>query len=138
MENIPTRFRGTCEFCGKAINTSESGVHQFVRGWVMNRMGGGGHGVSLPEREPRFACGYCIKLRTEGSFGQTSMFEATAPSGTVDPEPGPTNAGYDGHLLVHVCNVCGGPACFGIGVAVKEGDLGLWYCSVHQPVEKVR
>jgi len=137
MENVPTRFRGTCEFCNKALNTSERGVHQFVKGWVMNRAGGGGHGVSLPEREQRFACGYCVQRRSEGSFGQTSMFE-TAKREQKPSEPWPTNASLDdGGRLWHVCNVCGNRAPFGIGVALAEDNLGLWYCSAHVPVERV-
>jgi hypothetical protein len=137
LEHIPARYRATCEFCQRELNTTESGVHQFTKGWVMNRAGGGGHGVSLPERELRFACGYCIKRRTDGSAGQTSMFASTTKEPRAAKEPDPTNASLDGGRLQHVCNVCGGRAPFGIGVSLLNDDLGLWYCSDHVPVRKV-
>jgi len=41
----------------------------------MNRAGGGGHGVSLAERENRWAHGLCVERMSKGTFAQTSMFE---------------------------------------------------------------
>ena len=121
---IPTRFLNRCEFCKLELDTREPGVHQYTRGWVKNRSGGGGHGVSLPERELRWAHGYCIERQTEGTFGQASIF-GDAPVGEPPPviEPQPTNASFDrAGMLVHVCNVCGGDAPFGIGVDIPKGQ----------------
>ena len=71
---IPARFRASCEFCGHDLDVRANGVHQFVKGWVMNREGGGGHGVSLPERENRFAHRWCVERMTRGTFGQGGLF----------------------------------------------------------------
>lgn len=74
---IPTRFRAICEICKREdqpIDTRMDGVHQWTAGWVMNRTGGGGHGVSLPQRENRWAHGSCVDRVSRGAFGQRSMF----------------------------------------------------------------
>jgi len=70
----PTRFVKPCEFCSKDLDTRESGVHQFTTGWVKQREGGGGHGISLAKREDRWAHGYCIDNETKGYTGQGNMF----------------------------------------------------------------
>lgn len=72
--NIPERLRATCEFCKRELNTQADGVHQYTRGWVKNRSGGGGHGVSLPERENRWAHGHCVDRLTSGTFTQAQLF----------------------------------------------------------------
>jgi len=41
---------------------------------VMQRTGGGGHGVSLPQRADRWACRYCVERITKGY--QRDMFGA--------------------------------------------------------------
>ena len=71
---IPERYRATCEFCKREVDVRDTGVYQHTSGWVMNRTGGGGHGVSLPERVNRWACGPCIEHKSAGTFGQSSMF----------------------------------------------------------------
>lgn len=71
---IYERFRARCEFCGNDLDVRVEGVHQFVKGWVKNREGGGGHGISLPERENKWAHGDCIDRKTRGTFSQASMF----------------------------------------------------------------
>jgi hypothetical protein len=72
---IPARHRATCEFCGLDLDVRDHGVHQFTSGWVMNRAGGGGHGVSLPTRAQRWAHGRCIERQSDGTFAQPSIFE---------------------------------------------------------------
>jgi hypothetical protein len=67
-------MRINCEFCKKELDIHGVGVHQFTKGWVKNRSGGGGHGISLPEREPRWAHGYCIDRLTSGTFSQEQLF----------------------------------------------------------------
>jgi len=71
---IPERYRARCEFCDKPLDVRDTGVFQRTSGWVMNRTGGGGHGVSLPEREPRWAHGMCVEKKTKGTLGQARMF----------------------------------------------------------------
>jgi hypothetical protein len=75
LDHIPERFRAKCEFCPLPLDIREKGVHQRVSGWVMNREGGGGHGISLPERENRWAHHECIRDAIRGG-GQKSLFEA--------------------------------------------------------------
>lgn len=71
---IPERYRGRCAFCGNELDTREDGIHQYTTGWVKQREGGGGHGVSLPKRENRWAHGYCVDRATHGGL-QQSMFD---------------------------------------------------------------
>lgn len=73
MTQIPDRRRRLCEFCQKELDTEGPGVHQYTKGWVKNRTGGGGHGVSLPQRENRFAHGYCVDRVTDGTFKQGAL-----------------------------------------------------------------
>jgi len=73
--NIPTRFRAACEFCRLELDTQADGVHQWTAGWVKNRGGGGGHGISLPQREPRWAHRQCVERAVKGNTGQIAMFK---------------------------------------------------------------
>lgn len=73
---IPERFRAKCEFCYEVLDVRNEGVHQFTSGWVMNRSGGGGHGISLPERANRWAHKLCVERKVRG-LPQVSMFEHT-------------------------------------------------------------
>jgi len=75
LQPIPERHKATCEFCGHDLDVRDKGVFQLTTGWVMNRAGGGGHGVSLPERENRFAHGYCVEKMVKGTFNQSGMFD---------------------------------------------------------------
>ena len=72
-DNIPGYARATCEFCHEPVNIrmTTGGVYQYTSGWVMLRGGGGGHGVSLPQRENRWAHAHCINL--EISKGQRGL-----------------------------------------------------------------
>jgi hypothetical protein len=72
---IPTRFLATCEFCKHELDIRIEGAHQWTCGWVMVRDGGGGHGVSLPQRDPsRWAHRQCVEKAIKGELGQDSMF----------------------------------------------------------------
>jgi hypothetical protein len=71
---IPARFLAQCEFCKREIDTRAEGAHQHTSGWVKVRDGGGGHGISLPDRSNRWACGYCIDRATRGFLKQETMF----------------------------------------------------------------
>ena len=71
---IPARLRGTCAFCGKELNIEAEGTHQWVAGWVKNREGGGGHGLSLRKPENRWAHPWCIERASKGYTNQTTMF----------------------------------------------------------------
>lgn len=73
---IPARFRAACEFCTDEVDVRAAGVYQWTRGWVMQREGGGGHGVSLPERENRWAHGRCVEKAVKGTLAQGSMFDS--------------------------------------------------------------
>ena len=71
---VPERYRSKCGLCGEEIDIREDGVHQFTSGWVKIREGGGGHGVSLPKRENRWAHGYCVDAETKGLLHQKALF----------------------------------------------------------------
>ena len=72
---IPARFRALGQFCKSEWDTRETGVHQYTKGWVKNRSGGGGHGISLAERENKWAHGYCVDRKSEGTLEQQRMFD---------------------------------------------------------------
>ena len=74
--DIPSRYRGTCEFCNQPLDTRTEGVHQWTSGWVMVREGGGGHGISLPERANRWCHRYCLERVIKGWDKQESLFPA--------------------------------------------------------------
>lgn len=74
MISAPSCFIAKCELCGNELNTQANGVHQWTAGWVMNRSGGGGHAVSLPQRDNRWAHGYCVDRKTKGYDKQFGMF----------------------------------------------------------------
>jgi hypothetical protein len=71
---IPDHLRAVCEFCKRDLNTQSDGVHQWTAGWVKNRSGGGGHGISLAVREKRWAHGYCVDRETQGLTNQRTLF----------------------------------------------------------------
>ena len=72
---IPDRFAAPCHFgCGRPVDTRQEGVFQWTCGWVMQRSGGGGHGVTSPERHNKWAHGDCVTNSTKGGPGQSSMF----------------------------------------------------------------
>lgn len=69
-----------CEFCKKALRTESTGVYQWTAGWVKQRSGGGGHGISLPERAPRWAHSWCVERIAQGyAEGQQTMFGEDRP-----------------------------------------------------------
>jgi len=74
---IPPHLRAKCEFSPPDkphyLNISDDGVHQRVCGWVKNRSGGGGHGVSLPERQNKWVCQYCLERRIKGFEAQSEL-----------------------------------------------------------------
>ena len=88
-----------CEFCNFEVGIREIGVHQYTRGWVKSRAGGGGHGVSLPERENRWAHGTCVERRVKGYDRMDSMFpDDRVPTDMNTPPPiedNGTNAGFE-------------------------------------------
>jgi len=71
---IPAFRKAPCELCGADLDIEKTpGVHQWTSGWVMRREGGGGHGVSLPVRERRFAHHACVDLASRGSLTQGKL-----------------------------------------------------------------
>jgi hypothetical protein len=74
VQPIPEKFRALCEFCQKELDIRDKGVFQHTSGWVMNRVGGGGHGVSLAARDNRWAHPLCVERMSKGTFGQRQMF----------------------------------------------------------------
>ena len=72
---IPARFIAHCEFCKQELDTREIGVHQYTSGWVRQREGGGGHGISLPERANRWAHGYCVDGQIRGHPVRPTLFD---------------------------------------------------------------
>lgn len=73
MDGVPTAHLAKCELCGLQLNTRAEGTHQWTAGWVKVRSGGGGHGVSLPERSPRWAHEDCVDAKIRGFDRQHSL-----------------------------------------------------------------
>lgn|SRR5262245_34921043 len=73
LKHVPARFVARCEKCGRDLDTREAGTHQWTAGWVKVREGGGGHGISLPERSNRWAHDRCIQDAIAGHAGQHSL-----------------------------------------------------------------
>lgn len=71
---IPERHRAICEFCKRELDVRDRGVFRYTSGWVMNRQGGGAHGVSLPKRENRWAHQLCVERMSNGTFNQHGLF----------------------------------------------------------------
>lgn len=71
---IPASRRARCAFCERELDTEAVGVYQWTSGWVKVRAEGGGHGVSLPERENRWACRVCVDLAVRGTLKQGALF----------------------------------------------------------------
>ena len=71
---IPAHRAAQCEYCGQPLDSEALGTYQWTSGWVMRREGGGGHGVSLPERAARWAHGYCVDRAIRGTLNQSSLF----------------------------------------------------------------
>ena len=71
---IPARFRASCDLCGHDLDVRKEGVHQWTAGWVMIREGGGGHGISLPQRANKWAHRQCVDRETKGLTAQRQMF----------------------------------------------------------------
>jgi hypothetical protein len=71
MQAVSTRFIAHCEFCKRELDVRAEGTHVKTTGWVKVRDGGGGHGVSLPRRENKWAHEDCIKKAIKG--GQEKM-----------------------------------------------------------------
>jgi len=63
-----------CALCGEPVNPESVGVYQRTSGWVQRREGGGGHGVSLPEREAKWAHRHCVERAVRGLLHQTELF----------------------------------------------------------------
>lgn len=70
----PEQYRAPCAFCDQELDSRDPGVYQFTSGWVMNRSGGGGHSVALPERSNRWACRHCVEAAAKGLLHQRKMF----------------------------------------------------------------
>lgn len=70
---IPPAYAATCDLCRESLDTRSHGVHQWTAGWVMQRAGGGGHGISCAEREQRWAHGNCVRLKATGLLDQGSL-----------------------------------------------------------------
>jgi len=74
-KRVPSYRLGKCAICGKEIDIDAEGTHQRTSGWVMKRSGGGGHAVSVPERENKWAHPWCVDKETRGHLTQQKLFE---------------------------------------------------------------
>jgi len=70
---IPTANRTSCALGGGTIDFDAFGVFQWTAGWVEKRPAGGGHGISTPARDPRWACGACVQRASDGLLDQGSL-----------------------------------------------------------------
>ena len=71
--STPERFSARCHYCGLEMDTRDLGIYQWTAGWVLQRAGGGGHGISLPQRENRWAHGICVERAVKGTLAQGEM-----------------------------------------------------------------
>ena len=71
---IPPAYGTHCQLCGEPLDTRANGVHQWTSGWVMQRAGGGGHGISCPERADRYAHNDCVRKQAAGLLDQPTLF----------------------------------------------------------------
>jgi hypothetical protein len=62
---IPERFRQPCDLCDQDLDIRSNGVHQWTAGWVERRQAGGGHAISKPVRENRWAHGPCVRATAD-------------------------------------------------------------------------
>lgn len=67
--------RRKCDLCPDDLDVEAFGVYQWTAGWVLRRAGGGGHGISLPERERRWAHGTCVELAVAQAAGKAAPAE---------------------------------------------------------------
>jgi hypothetical protein len=70
-------FRGTCEFCGKAVFGYQTAAHR-IRGWEVERSSGGANAILGRERQPnRIVHADCVKrvvqLDRRGLANQESL-----------------------------------------------------------------
>ena len=65
---IPARYRTKCEKCQRLIDIrrDDGTVCQYTSGWVMQRSGGGGHGVMLAKRDARWMHRKCVEELANG------------------------------------------------------------------------
>ena len=70
---IPAAYAAPCDLCDEQLDVRAVGVHQWVAGWVMQRAGGGGHGISCPQRARRWAHGRCVTAAARGRSDQGSL-----------------------------------------------------------------
>jgi hypothetical protein len=68
-----------------------------------------------------------LSQRTHSSASTLQGLNVTAVA-TVAARPSPGN-------LTYRCSVCGQPARFGLGVRLREGQEGRWFCAAHRPQE---
>lgn len=61
----PERFSQRCELCEQPLDTRSPGIHQFTMGWVEKRQAGGGHAISKPIRQNRWAHGPCVRATAD-------------------------------------------------------------------------
>ena len=75
-KTVPTRFRVRCALCPHELDTrlANGSICQWTAGWVLQRAGGGGHGVSLPERANRWAHRQCVEREGRGHTPQGALF----------------------------------------------------------------
>ena len=66
--------RVPCDICKEDLDIRDPGVCQWTAGWVLIREGGGGHGISCPERANRWAHRYCVDRMSKGLINQPSLF----------------------------------------------------------------
>lgn len=65
-----------CTQCGETIDARAPGVAQRVRGWRVNRVGGGANYVALAEPEREWLCRHCLDRRKAGfSWDQLGLFD---------------------------------------------------------------
>lgn len=66
--------RVQCSGCGHPVNTKQAGVAELVRGWRVNRAGGGANQIVLPKGLGKWRCVACLAVARGADLKQGELW----------------------------------------------------------------
>lgn len=66
--------RVKCAGCGHPVNTKQAGVAEQVRGYRVNRSGGGANQIVLPHGLGRWLCVACLSVERGADLKQGELW----------------------------------------------------------------